>query len=133
MKRSMATIAHSVALCRTLGLSNEAAAGRQMRPAGQQYQCFRFLTKSFEYPKPYMPEPLPARADLGKALDAVTGRGLTMHAEFYRTGIDGRKVLGGDATLTADSVPDEFRHLITTDPASVSDAFRHMVETIRTD
>ena len=195
MNGSILTIALSVALCCSFVPAGAAAAEPQMRPAQQQYQRFKFLKYSVEYPKQYVPQPLragdpggffihtapfgflftimarqgedsirqqgrglsdamlrrlgrrhgiksaewtditadrlPPRTDLGKALDAVTGQGLKMHAEFYRTEIDGRKVLVGFATLTADQVPDDLRHLITTDPSSVSDAFRHMVETLR--
>jgi hypothetical protein len=195
MNRSILAIALSGALCCSFVPSGAEAAPPQMRPTEIQYQRFKFLKYSTEYPKTYIPQPLqprdpggyflrtapfgflftmmarqgedsiqlqgraladamlrrlgrrhgiksstvtdipadrlPPRTDLGKALDAVTGQGLKMHAEFYRTEIDGRKVLVGFATLTADRVPNDLRHLITTDQSSVSDAFLHMVETLR--
>ena len=194
MRRSILTIALGVAISCSFGPTT---ARPQRLNAEAQYQRFRFLTYSLEFPKRYSPQPLqprdpggffirtapfgflfavmaragedsilqqgrglseamlrrlgrrhgiksattldipterlPPRTDLGKALDAVTGRGLKLHAEFYRTELDGRKVLVGYATMTGDAVPHDLGHLITTDPAGVAGDFRHMLETLRID
>jgi len=76
------------------------------------------------------PGELPPRTTVGKALDAVTEQGLRLHAGFYLTELDGRKVLVGYATLTADSVRPELRNLLTPDPSVVEGDFRHMLESL---
>lgn len=73
----------------------------------------------------------PPKVTLGKSLDAVTDQGLKLHAEFYLTELDGRKVLVGFATLTGTRVKKELRHLLTPYPADVEQDFRQMLGTLR--
>ena len=73
----------------------------------------------------------PPKVTLGKSLDAVTEQGLKLHAEFYLTALEGRKVMVGFATLTGDNVKPELRHLLTPYPADVEQDFRQMLGTLR--
>lgn len=73
----------------------------------------------------------PPNVTLGKKLDAVTDQGLKLHAEFYLTVLDGRKVLVGFATMTGENVKPELRHLLTPYPADVEQDFRQMLGTLR--
>ncbi len=74
---------------------------------------------------------LPPRTTLGKSLDAMTEQGLKMHAGFYLMEIDGRKVLVGYVTLTAENVKEDLRHLLTPYPDDVVQDFNQMIASLR--
>lgn len=74
---------------------------------------------------------LPPRTTLGKSLDAMTEQGLKLHAGFYLMEVEGRKVLVGYVTLTADNVKPELRNLLTPYPDDVYQDFVQMVQSLR--